>query len=29
MSKKYELVKDDTIQVDNRTLYRIKALKNF
>ena len=28
-NKKYELVKDDSIKVDGRTLYRIKALKDF
>ena len=27
--KKYELLKDDTIQLANKTLYRIKAIKNF
>lgn len=27
MGKKYELVKEDTIQIDGHTLYRIRALK--
>ena len=27
--KKYELVKDQIITFDNRTLYRIRALKDF
>ncbi|MFD3093596.1 hypothetical protein ACFKKQ_02835 [Streptococcus agalactiae] len=27
--KKYELLKDDTIEVAGKTLFRIKALKNF
>ena len=29
MEKKYELLKNDTIKVDNHILYRIKALKDF
>jgi carbonic anhydrase/acetyltransferase-like protein (isoleucine patch superfamily) len=29
MSDKYELVKDDTIEIYGRTLYRIKAVKDF
>ena len=29
MEKKYELLKDDTIIINDRTLYRIKALKDF
>jgi len=29
MNKKYELLKDDTIEVEGRTLYRIRALNKF
>lgn len=29
MKKKYELLKDDTIKIDNVKLYRIRALRNF
>src|SRR5260364_227446 len=29
MSKKYELLKDDCIEYDGRTLYRIRALRDF
>ena len=29
MTKKYELLENDTVNVDNKTLYRIKALKSF
>lgn len=29
MSKKYELLKDDSIKIDGIILYRIKALKDF
>ena len=29
MSNKYELVKNDSIEVRDHTLYRIKALKDF
>ena len=29
MDKKYELIKDDFITIDNRKLYRIKALRDF
>ena len=29
MKKKYELLKNDTIDVNGHTLYRIKALKDF
>ena len=28
-NKKYELVMDDTININNHTLYRIKALRDF
>lgn len=27
--KKYELVQDDTIQLDGKTLYRIRAIRDF
>lgn len=29
MDKKYELVKEDSIEFNGRTLFRIRALKNF
>ena len=29
MDKKYELVKEDSIEFNGRTLYRIRALKEF
>ena len=29
MERKYELLKDDTIKISHRTLYRIKALRDF
>jgi UDP-3-O-[3-hydroxymyristoyl] glucosamine N-acyltransferase len=29
MEKKYELIKEDSIEVEGRTLYRIRALKDF
>ena len=29
MDKKYELIKEDSIEVEGRTLYRIRALKDF
>ena len=29
MEKKYELVKEDSIEVGGSTLYRIKALRDF
>ena len=29
MEKKYELLKNDFVEVDNKKLYRIKALKDF
>ena len=29
MEKKYELVKEDSIEVEGRTLYRIRALREF
>ncbi len=29
MTKKYELLKSDTIKVNNKTLYRVKALRSF
>ena len=29
MDKKYELLKDDCINYEGRTLYRIKALRDF
>lgn len=29
MKKKYRLLKDDTVVVNNKTLYRIEALRDF
>lgn len=29
MEKKYELIKEDSIEAEGRTLYRIRALKEF
>lgn len=29
MERKYELIKEDSVEVEGRTLYRIRALKDF